>query len=65
VLRHQMHVEASNEAEHLFVCEDEACGRRLVLRRAGGLTVLDRGNPSASHFGGLASLGPPAVLQDP
>ena len=55
-LRHQMTLEADNGAELLFVCPHEGCGRRLVLKRAGGLTVLDPGDFFALHYGGTPGL---------
>ncbi len=49
---HRMVLEADNGAELLFVCPHEGCGRRLVLKRSGGLTVLERGDFFALHSGG-------------
>ena len=54
--RHQMTLEGDNGAELLFVCRHEGCGRRLVLKRAGGLTVLDQGDFFALHHGGTPGL---------
>src|SRR3712207_7976330 len=34
---HRMVVESDNGSETLFVCPEPSCGRRLVLKRAGGL----------------------------
>lgn len=53
---HQMHVEADNGVETLFVCPEQACGRRLVLRRGGGLVVIDRGDQQARHVGGFGPI---------
>ncbi|WP_328997731.1 hypothetical protein OHA18_25090 [Kribbella sp. NBC_00709] len=50
--QHKMVIEADNGAEVLFVCPHDSCGRRLVLKRSGGLVVLDRGDFFALHFGG-------------
>ncbi|RZT27642.1 hypothetical protein EV649_1413 [Kribbella sp. VKM Ac-2569] len=50
--QHRMVIEADNGAEVLFVCPHEGCGRRLVLKRSGGLVVLDRGDFFALHSGG-------------
>lgn len=52
---HQMHVEAHNGSEVLFVCSQEACGRRLVLQR-GALVVIDQGDFHARHVGGIGSI---------
>lgn len=53
---HPMTLEAENGAELLFVCHHEGCGRRLVLNRSGGLTILDRGDFFALHRGGTPGL---------
>jgi hypothetical protein len=50
-VRHRMHIEADNGDEVLFECRESGCGRRLVLKRSGGLVVLDRGDVGASHHG--------------
>ena len=52
---HQMHIEAHNGAEFLFVCAEEACGRRLVLQR-GALVVIDQGDFHARHVGGFGPI---------
>jgi hypothetical protein len=54
--QHRMVLEGDNGAELLFVCPHEGCGRRLVLKRAGGLTVLDQGDFFALHYGGTEGL---------
>ncbi len=53
---HRMNVEADNGKDVLFVCPVDGCGRRLVLKRSGGLVVLDRGDFFAYHVGGNAGL---------
>lgn len=53
---HRMTIEADNGADVLFVCPVDSCGRRLVLKRSGGLVVLDRGDFFAYHAGGTAGL---------
>lgn len=53
---HRMVVESDNGRETLFVCPEPACGRRLVLKRAGGLVVLDQGDFFALHTGGTNGL---------
>lgn len=53
---HRMTLESSNGEEFLFVCPHDGCGRRLVLRRSGGLVVLDRGDFFALHSGGTDGL---------
>jgi hypothetical protein len=54
--QHRMTLEGDNGAELLFVCRHEGCGRRLVLKRSGELTILDRGDFFALHYGGTSSL---------
>jgi hypothetical protein len=40
-------------SEALFVCVDEACGRRVVVGKTRpGLTVLVQGDFGARHIGG-------------
>jgi hypothetical protein len=51
-----MVAEARNDAEILFVCPERGCGRRLVLKRSGGLTVIDQGDFFALHSGGTEGL---------
>ncbi|HEU0285409.1 MAG TPA: hypothetical protein VFR22_00105 [Nocardioidaceae bacterium] len=51
-----MLIEAQNDAEILFVCPEDGCGRRLVLKRSGGLTVIDQGDFFALHSGGTEGL---------
>jgi hypothetical protein len=53
---HRMTMEADNGDDVLFVCPMDSCGRRLVLKRSGGLVVLDRGDFFAYHVGGTAGL---------
>ncbi len=53
---HRMTVEADNGEDVLFVCPVDNCGRRLVLKRSGGLVVLDRGDFYAYHVGGTGGL---------
>ncbi len=54
--KHRMVLEADNGTELLFVCPYDGCGRRLVLNRSGGLTILDRGDFFALHYGGTEGL---------
>jgi hypothetical protein len=54
--QHRMTLEGDNGAELLFVCPHEGCGRRLVLKRSGELTILDRGDFFALHYGGTPGL---------
>lgn len=49
---HQMHVDAENEREQLFVCHENGCGRRMVMKRPGEMVVLDQGDFFARHTGG-------------
>lgn len=54
---HEMYCEAETAAEVLFVCRDEACGRRVVVgKRHPRLTVIDRGDFAVPHFGSLGGL---------
>ena len=54
--RHDLLVEADNGIEVVFVCIEEACGRKVVLnRRRGDYTVIDQGDFFATHAG---SVGP-------
>jgi hypothetical protein len=53
---HLLTIEADDGADVLLVCSVESCGRRLVVKRAGGLTVLDRGDFFALHAGGAAGV---------
>jgi hypothetical protein len=53
---HQLTAEADNGDEIVFVCHELDCGRRLVLKRSGGLVVLDRGDFFARHVGGSEGL---------
>jgi hypothetical protein len=56
--------EAQTPSEALFVCTDEACGRRVVVgKHEPRLTVIDRGDFYARHTGstGGMALGDVAV----
>jgi hypothetical protein len=54
---HEMVCEAQTDAEALFVCMDEACGRRVVVGKAPPrLTVIDRGDFSVRHAGSTGGL---------
>lgn len=59
---HRLTTEADNGSEIVMVCPEERCGRRLVLKRAGGIVVLDRGDFAARHVGGTSGLGISADL---
>lgn len=61
---HQLQVTAA-PGGLLFECEVDGCGRRLVIDRDGRYTVIDRGDPSASHQGstGGVALEAPGVTQ--
>ena len=54
--QHSMTLEVDDGAELLFVCGHDGCGRRLVLGRTGGLTILDTGDFFALHHGGAPPL---------
>ncbi|MGH8839283.1 MAG: hypothetical protein ACRDVO_08505 [Jiangellaceae bacterium] len=49
---HRLTMEADNGDDVLFTCSIESCGRRLVVKRSGGLVVLERGDFFARHVGG-------------
>ena len=49
---HRLTMEADNGDDVLFACSVESCGRRLVVKRSGGLVVLERGDFFARHVGG-------------
>ena len=54
--QHRMTLEMDNGDELLFACPHEGCGRRLVLKRSGGLVVLEQGDFFALHSGGTEGL---------
>jgi hypothetical protein len=54
--QHRMILDSDNGEELLFACPHEGCGRRLVLKRSGGLVVLDQGDFFALHSGGTEGL---------
>ncbi|MGH3753542.1 MAG: hypothetical protein ACRDRP_12740 [Pseudonocardiaceae bacterium] len=53
---HRLTIEADNGQDVLFVCPVDSCGRRLIVKRSGGLVVLDRGDFFADHVGGTGGL---------
>lgn len=53
---HRLTVEADDGADVLLVCPVESCGRRVVVRRSGGLVVLEQGDFYAFHVGGTSGL---------
>ena len=57
VVSHEMACEAETPSEVLFVCRDEACGRRVVVGKSRPrLTVIDRGDFWARHVGSIGGL---------
>ncbi|GID30582.1 hypothetical protein [Paractinoplanes brasiliensis] len=41
----------------LFTCEDDLCGRRLVIdRQTGEMTVIDHGDRAALHSGSIGGV---------
>jgi hypothetical protein len=57
-----MACETETSSEALFVCTDEACGRRVVVGKSPPrLAVIDRGDFSASHTGSLGGVAVDAV----
>jgi hypothetical protein len=60
---HRMVCEGENAAEVLFVCTDEACGRRVVFGKSRPkMVVIDEGDFSARHFGSLGGLAVDGVV---
>jgi len=54
---HEMVCEAETPAEVLFVCPEQACGRRVVVGKSHPrLTVLTRGDFRARHVGSLGAI---------
>jgi hypothetical protein len=53
---HHLTIEADDGLDVLFVCPAEGCGRRVVMRRPCELIVLDKGDFSALHVGGINGL---------
>ncbi len=52
VQQHLLRAVTETSDETLFACEEEACGRRLVVnRRTRSMTVLDQGDFAALHSG--------------
>ena len=48
---------AETSSEALFVCMDDACGRRVVVGKAEPrLIVIDRGDFSVRHVGALGGM---------
>ncbi|MFC7529182.1 hypothetical protein [Actinoplanes sp. GCM10030250] len=59
---HKMICEAENATDVLFVCADEACGRRVVVGKSRPrLTVIDQGDFDAQHTGSLGAISIDAV----
>jgi hypothetical protein len=54
---HRMTLDADNGVEALFTCPEPGCGRRLVVKRPGGLVVLDKGDFFALHSGSTDGMG--------
>jgi hypothetical protein len=59
---HRLTMEADNGDDVLFACSVDSCGRRLVVKRSGGLVVLERGDFFARHVGGTHGLDISATL---
>jgi hypothetical protein len=53
---HHVRIEADDGRDVLLVCPVEGCGRRVVVRRSGGLIALDKGDFYALHVGGTNGL---------
>ena len=57
VASHEMVCEAETSSEALFVCMEEACGRRVVVGKSRPrLAVIDRGDFSARHTGSVGGV---------
>jgi len=57
VASHEMACEGETSSEALFVCVDEACGRRVVVGKSRPrLMVIDRGDFSVRHAGSLGGM---------
>ena len=55
-ITHRFDLDSDNGDEVVLVCPDDACRRRIVVKRSGGLVVLDRGEFGALHLGGNGGL---------
>jgi hypothetical protein len=53
---HRMTIEDDDGLDVTFACQESRCGRRVVVRRSGGMLVLNRGDFSALHSGGSQGL---------
>jgi len=54
---HEMVCQAETAAEVLFVCTDDACGRRVVVgKHRPRLVVIDRGDFTTRHAGSLGGV---------
>jgi hypothetical protein len=57
VASHEMVCEAETSTEALFVCVDEACGRRVVVGKSPPrLVVIDRGDFLVNHAGSIGGV---------
>lgn len=54
--RHRMDIEGDDGQDVVLHCPEPGCGRRVVLRRSGGMLVLNRGDFFALHSAGTAGL---------
>lgn len=60
---HRMTLEATNsDGEQLYVCPEDGCGRRVVLRQ-GEMVVIDRGVWGALHSGGNITVNHTTIRQ--
>jgi hypothetical protein len=56
-MTHEMVCAAETVTEVLFVCPEEACGRRVVVGKSRPrLTVIDRGDFSVRHVGSVGGV---------
>ena len=57
LLSHKMVCDAETALEALFVCTDDACGRRVVVGKGRShLVVIDRGDFFIRHAGSLGGV---------
>jgi hypothetical protein len=49
---HRFDIDSDNGDEVVMICPNESCRRRVVIKRSGGLVVLDQGEFGALHVGG-------------
>lgn len=53
---HHFDIDSDNGEEVVMTCPEDGCRRRIVVKRSGGLVVLDQGDFFALHTGGTPGL---------